>query len=294
MNLLKEPLLHFLCAGGLLFAAYLWLNPQPVDSSETSAHTVRVTAGEVEWLERTWTRQWQRPPSEDELKGLLAGYLKEKLLAREARELGLDDNDTVVRRRLAQKVEFVVQDTAQAVAPGEEELRRVYAEHRERFVEPARISFTHVYFDRARRGAETEARAVLARLSLADGPPAGADLGDRLLVPQDFDHADEQAITSQFGPEFARRLLALDTRAWAGPIESAYGLHLVRISDRQPERLRDFTDAKDDVTALWRQQNEARWRERYIAALLKKYDLVVDESIEPLLGPLVPARAQVR
>jgi hypothetical protein len=139
---LKEPLLHFLVAGGLLFAVYAWLNRVGGEAPGV----VRITAAEVHWLKETWARQWQRPPSEQELRGVVADYVKEVLLAREARALGLDENDTVVRRRLAQKLEFLVQDTVRLAEPREDELCQLYDASRTRYHTPARLSFTHIYF----------------------------------------------------------------------------------------------------------------------------------------------------
>jgi hypothetical protein len=118
--------LHFLLVGGLLFAAYAWLD----GGSDATPRVVRITAVEVNWLKDTWARQWQRPPSEQELRGMVADYAKEALLARHAHELGLAENDTVVRRRLAQKMEFLVQDTARLAEPGEDELRQLYDDNR--------------------------------------------------------------------------------------------------------------------------------------------------------------------
>ena len=110
-RLLKEPLLHFLVLGALLFAVYSWLN-RSLPDNKSAAGTVRITSNEIAWLKETWSRQWQREPTRDELRGLVTDFLKEELLAREARALGLDQNDTIVRRRLAQKLEFLVQDTS--------------------------------------------------------------------------------------------------------------------------------------------------------------------------------------
>ena len=138
---LKEPLLHFLVAGGLLFAAYAWLNR----GGGEAPHAVPITATEVHWLKEMWARQWQRPPDEPELRGMVTDYVKEKLLAREARALGLDENDTIVRRRLAQKLEFLVQDTARLADPHEDELRQLYDTSRARYHTPARLSFTRAH-----------------------------------------------------------------------------------------------------------------------------------------------------
>src|SRR5580704_19189271 len=146
MRILREPLLHFLLIGGLLFATYSWLRRGAGDDAAPAE--VRITASEVAWLKETWSRQWQREPTRDELRGLVTDFLKEELLAREARSLGLDQNDTIVRRRLAQKLEFLVQDTSRLAEPTEEDLRRFYKASPERFQTDAHISFTHVFFSR--------------------------------------------------------------------------------------------------------------------------------------------------
>ena len=136
---------------------------------------VRVGENDVKWLKETWARQWQREPTREELHGLVIDFLKEELLAREAREMGLDENDTIVRRRLAQKVEFV-QDTARLAEPTEDDLRRFYAAHPERFSEEARVSFTHVYFSRDH---PQEAAAARARLRPTRTPGNGGAVVDR-------------------------------------------------------------------------------------------------------------------
>jgi len=293
-RLAREPLAHFLIAGGVLFFAYAWLNHGADNAAGSAARTVRITANEVEWLKQTWTRQWQRPPSEHELKGLVAGYLKEELLAREARALKLDVNDTIVRRRLAQKMEFMVQDTAQLAEPSDEELRRFYGSHPERFQSSARVSFSHVYFSRERRGARAEADARAALQQLSRVAASASDHGDRFLAPYDFTDADEQAVASVLGSEFARQVFALAPGKWLGPIESGYGLHIVRVAKKQSAQPREFGAVKSEVLTLWRQQREEKTREEYFAALLAKYDVVVDESVKPLVGSLVAAKEQAK
>src|SRR6476659_9059971 len=164
-RLLKEPLFHFLILGALIFAVYSWLN-RDLPDNKSAAGTVRITSNEIVWLEETWSRQWQREPTRDELRGLVTDFLKEELLAREARALGLDQNDTIVRRRLAQKLEFLVQDTSSLAEPTEGDLRRFYDANPERFQTDAHISFTHVFFSREKRAAAaTEAKAALDDLA---------------------------------------------------------------------------------------------------------------------------------
>jgi len=282
-RLLKEPLLHFLVIGALLFAAYAWLNRGAADQTK-NAGTVRITTNEIAWLKETWSRQWQREPTRDELRGLVTDFLKEELLAREARALGLDQNDTIVRRRLAQKLEFLVQDTSRIAEPTEEDLRRFYEANLERFQTDARISFTQVFFSREKRAdAATEAKAALS--DLADRGNA-ADFGDRLLVDSELVDADMQSVAGQFGREFAEAVFTLKPGAWSGPIESGYGLHLVRVSEVKPATRRAFSEVKTQVLEYWREQRQRQDNEKYFASLLKKYDVVVDENLKPLIGSL--------
>jgi hypothetical protein len=284
---LKEPLLHFLFAGVLLFAAYEWLNRDTGDDA-TAERVVHVTTAQVEWLKESWARQRQRVPDEEELKGLVASYLKEELLAREAKELGLEENDTVVRRRLAQKLEFLVQDTARLAEPTEEDLRRFYEAHPERFQTGAHISFTHVFFSRElRQDAAADVRTALAELSSADAVPD--NLGDRLLLEAEFHQVDKPTVASQFGPDFADAVMALEPGAWTGPLESGYGLHLVHVSELTPAARWEFVEVKTQVIERWREEQEREAHAQYFAGLLKKYDVIVDESVGPLVGQLAEA-----
>ena len=168
MKLLREPLLHFLIAGSLLFGGYEWLN-RAAPAPETEG-PVRIGDGEVRWLRETFANQWRRGPTGEEMNDLVATLVEEELLAREARGLGLDQNDTIVRRRLAQKLTFLVEDTSRIADPSEDELRRFYVEHATRYRTEPRVSFTHIFFSPERRPqAEDDARALLAMVSAASG-----------------------------------------------------------------------------------------------------------------------------
>jgi len=273
---LAEPLLHFLLAGGLLFAGYFWLH----DGDAKPQRVVRITAADVEWLKQTWGAQRLRPPSEDELKGLVASYLTEELLAREARELGLDENDTIVRRRLSQKMEFLVTDTSRLAEPAEDELRRYYAAEPSRYLAPARVSFEQIFF-------ATEAAARQGLDELATHP--ADELGDATMLEREIALADPQTVTSVFGPRFSDRLFELETGRWLGPVASGYGFHLVRISRRIGAEPRPFDEVRESVLDTWHRERQAAAHQRLVAGLLNKYDVVVDESVRPLIGSLEEA-----
>jgi hypothetical protein len=254
---LSEPLLHFLVAGALLFAAYAYLERGGTDPSSPTGASVRIGPGEVNWLRETWSRQWQREPTQQELRGLVTEYLKEELLAREARDMGLDQNDTIVRRRLAQKLEFLMQDTARLAEPSADDLERFYRAHPELFRAPARLSFSHVYFSRERRrDAAADARAALAELARADSGVRSIELGDRLMIESELRDEDEASVAAQFGSSFATEVAGLAPGVWHGPIESAYGLHLVRVEKLVPAEQRAFAEVREQVLERWRSERE--------------------------------------
>jgi hypothetical protein len=174
-------------------------------------------------------------------------------------------------------MEFLIQDTARLVEPGEDELRRLYDAGRARYQTSARISFTQIYF-------KTEAAA---RQGLGDlGTHSAADLGDRSLLEGEYTRADAQTVRSLFGREFAGQAFALDPGQWQGPVASAYGFHLVWISERQAAQPRPFEEVRAQVLDEWHRARQAQANERFFAALLKKDDVVVEESVKPLIGPL--------
>src|SRR6185503_2370647 len=163
MKLLREPLVHFVVGGAILFAAYAWLDREQAVTK--GLEPVRVGEGEVRWLTETWKSQWLREPSSEELQGLVADLVKEELLAREAREMGLGENDTIVRRRLAQKLKFLVEDTSRLVEPTEQELRQFYAANSARFQSGARVTFSQIFFNpEQRKDATSDAKAALIDL----------------------------------------------------------------------------------------------------------------------------------
>ena len=147
---LKEPLVHFLAIGALLFGVYAWLHHGDSGSWDNGAGPVRITATEVSYLTQTWERLQQREPTREELHALVAGYLKEELLGREARAMGLEQNDPIIRRRLAQKVEFIVKDTSRLTEPTADDLHRFYEANMESF-QTSRAHFVHSCLLRPRK-----------------------------------------------------------------------------------------------------------------------------------------------
>jgi PPIC-type PPIASE domain len=279
-------LLHFLALGALTFVVYSWLNRSLLGNTSAEG-TVRITSNEVAWLKETWTRQWQREPTVEEMRGLVTDLLREELLAREAQAMGLGENDTIVRRRLAQKLAFLIEDTSRLAEPTEDDLRKFFDAHPERFQNEARVSFRQIYFSRERRAdAAADARVLLGQLSRTSAELDTSKLGDRLLIDAEFRDADWQTVVGAFGSDFAEAVFALRSGEWNGPIASGYGLHLVCVSKLTSAKQRDFAEVREQVLERWREQRRLEENDKYFAALLKKYEIVVDDDLKPLLGPL--------
>jgi len=283
MQLLREPLLHFAVAGALLFGAHAVLNRG--NEGGDPDRIIRVTDRELAWLAETSARQFQRSPSEEDLCGLIAEYVQEEMLAREARRLELDRDDTVVRRRLAQKLTFLMEDTSVLSDPPEAELRRLYDAQPERFVARTRSSFMQVYFSSDRRGERTAADAAVAleRLRARQSVEVAATMGDVSLMPAELSDADPSAIEAQFGPQFAQAVSALPAGDWQGPIASDFGLHLVKVNRRETAAARPFAAVRAELADEWRREREATARSTYLAELLAQYEVQAPDKLRPLV-----------
>jgi hypothetical protein len=285
-NLIREPLLHFLLAGALVFGAYAWLNRGENGPGEPDRR-IQVTEREISWLTETWTRQWQRPPDERELQGLVADYLREELLVREARSLGLDRDDVIVRRRMAQKMNFILEDTARVAAPTDEQLHALYESDRARFDTPATFSFETVFFSEDKRGdtAARDAQALLASLSAAGADADAGDAGDGTLLPREMSDADQQAIAGVFGDGFARAVMAQAPGSWHGPVASSFGQHLVRVTARRDGAARGLDDIRVELVEEWHRRGQADANAFYFKGLLERYNIEATDSVRPLIDP---------
>jgi len=282
MTLLREPLFHFAVVGAVLFGGYSWLNGKEV--ATTAVEPVRVAEGDVRWLKQTWSSQWLRDPTPGEMKGLVNDLVGEELMAREAREIGLDKDDTIIRRRLAQKLKFLVEDTAQLQEPKEDELRQFYVSHSASFETPGKVSFDQVYFSPdGRKDAGADATAALA--GLKSGGISDALPGDRLLLGDNFQGADELALSGMFGADFARAVFALQPGEWSEPIKSGYGLHLVLVTQHIASQPIPFEAVRDAVLTQWRGEKQEELSRAYLAELRKKYGVEFDDAVKAALAP---------
>ncbi len=278
---LREPLVHFLLLGAAIYAAAALARP----AAEANRNDrITVTAGQIRWLGTSWQRKWNRPPTQEELSGLVEELVRETVLYREALAMGLDQDDTIIRRRLVQKLEFLSQDLVATVPPTEQELRAWFAERGERYRAPALTTFTHVFVDPDRRGERTlaDAEAVAARLRTL-GPPGEntASLGDPFLLQAYYPERSEREIAKLFGSEFAREVSRLEPGAWHGPLLSGYGPHLVWVEAHSPSEPAEFAAVRERVRRDWERERRRVFEEDFYARLRARYEIVIEEPGDP-------------
>ena len=286
MRWLREPLLHFLILGAALF----WLAGALGDPADGRARRIVLTAGDVEQLGAGFERTWQRPPSAQELAGLLEDRVREEIFYREALALGLDRDDTIVRRRMRQKMEFLSEDLA-AVEPSEVELESWLASHRDAFRIEPRVAFRQVFLSRDRRGERVAADALRLLGELRAGK-AGLDpsaLGDPLPLPAEGEGLSASEVSRLFGGAFSARLFELAPGRWEGPVESAYGLHLVYVRERVEGRDPALAEVRDAAAREWLAERREKAREAFYRDLRSRYEVEI-AAPGALAGPAAEIR----
>ena len=272
---LNEPLIHFLLLGALIFAANAWREDErPAEKAE--AH-IEVTAGTIAWLREGFSKQWHREPDADDLRGLVNDHLREEVLYREALAMGLDRDDSIVRRRMAQKMEFLTQDIAAAVEPEDAALRKFFEENTARYAKAARVSFRHVFFSKERRGAKLDTDVDEALAALEKGASDEA-MGDPFLREHEFTDANADEIAAALGREFAEKVTAMPAGEWRGPVASSYGLHLVRVSGRAEPQPVAFEAVRDAVARDFSDERRRTANRDFLERLKAQYRITVDEA----------------
>jgi parvulin-like peptidyl-prolyl isomerase len=286
-RILGEPLLHFAFLGALLFVLFRTLG----DPREAAPQRVVVSSGQIERLAETWRRTWQRPPTRAELEGLVAEYVREEILYREALALGLDRDDTIVRRRLRQKMEFLSEDLGTLEEASEEDLQSFLAAHPERFQIEARLSFRHVFLSRERRGEAAALQDATRLLVALQEDPAGIDAeapGDPLPLRSELNDAGESEVERTFGSAFAEGLRDVTPGRWQGPIASAYGLHLVFVRERTPARQPVLAEVRQRVQSEWLVERRREANESVYRRFRERYEVVIENG-GPAAGELSSA-----
>ena len=285
VRLIKEPLVHFLVIGAAIFVLYGFMGQQDVEEQE---RTITITAGEIGWLTDTWAKRWNRPPTTEERAGIIDQYLREMILYREAVAMGLDRDDTVIRRRLAQKLEFLSQDLITPQPPTEEELQSYFKSHIDRYQAPDLITLTHVFVDPDLRGDQTlvDAEVIKKQLQALKEPPQDArSYGYTFMLQSYYPERSEAELLKLFGSGFARSVFELATRQWHAPVLSGYGTHVVYVHDHQEAEPPAFAEAEVQVRQEWESDKRKQLNEQFVASMIARYDVTIEEV--PMADPKI-------
>jgi peptidyl-prolyl cis-trans isomerase C len=292
---LREPLLHFLLLGVVLFAVYAYM--QRGRGGVEPSKQIALSLDDLRTMDMYFESQWHRPPTPAEFQAMVEDKVREEVLYREALAMGFDKDDTIVKRRMAQKMQFLAEDVAAAHEPSTAELKAWFEKNSSKFALPSRISFRHLYFSPDKRGknAQEDAAKVLAKVA---GQPEDSKLGVSLADPfmfQDYygDRAPS-AIAKEFGPPFAVAVEKLNPGSWHGPIESGYGWHLVFVDTVIPGRIPAFEEMEPDVKTAWlADQKQQAWKKAYAEMRAKYIVLLPGPSEKEAAQAPVPPKKQV-
>jgi peptidyl-prolyl cis-trans isomerase C len=277
----RDPLVHFLLIGGLLFAVLSWFGAPP--PADPELEPITITADQVAEIERSAALLQGREPTRAELERLVRDAIRDEVYYRRAIELGLDANDDVVRQRLIEKMRYVTENTADPEPP-EADLKAYFASHADRFRIPELVSFDQVFFSPRERGESARSDAEEALEALRDGADP-ARFGDRTPLDSRFEAADPDRVRVLFGEELTQAVFSAAVGEWLGPIESDFGWHVVRVIERSQARDPEFAEVEDAVRRTYADDRLAAANAAAFDAMRRHFDIAVqwqaDSEPEP-------------
>jgi hypothetical protein len=280
-RLLREPLLHFLLLGALLFALYGWLQRGALKAPDE----IVVTGSQVQSMQAQFRRTRQRAPTPQELQGLVDAWVREDIYYREGVAMGLDRDDSIVRRRVAQKLEFIADGSAPA-APTLAELQAWLDEHAANYRVESNYSLRQIYFNPDRRGARLAADVAAAQRALGRGQPVD---GDATMLPATLERSGASEVARVFGNEFAQALQVLPLGGWQGPVRSGFGDHLVELTARTEARPATLDEVRGAVERDWLQARSLAASKAFYERLRAKYSIRIESAGATLAGkPVEP------
>ncbi len=266
-NFLREPLLHFLVIGASIFGVY-----QIIPSANENT-TLVVSEHRIKGLAEAFQATWHRPATTDELNKLIDNYILEELYYREALNLGLDQDDSVIRRRLQQKMEFISKDLSSIIDASDTELEKFLAKNIDKYRDQAAYTFKQVYIDPSKH----EQPYQVAQQWLADIEVSNRE-GDSTMLPQIMTLKNQQMINNSFGGELADFVANAQPDTWSGPVASSFGLHLIYVSQIKDAALPSLDQVREKVSRDWAFQQQSKIKETVDAGLKKKYNITVEHS----------------
>lgn len=264
--LLREPLVHFLIAGFFIFLLSAWRG----EAADPESRRITITEAQVARLSANWEMTWRRPPQPREIDALIRDYIKEEVYYREAKRLGLDEDDTVIRRRLRSKMEYLASAQVENAQADDTTLQAWLDKYPARFDRDVTYSFDQIYLGDKRRD---QAAAILTALE-ADSADWAAQ-SESISLPKSLESAPRGAVERQFGPAFASSIAKLPSDMWSGPVESGFGMHLVRVRNQEIPQKVKLADVRQAVENDWRSATLKQREAKAYQALLDGYTIQI-------------------
>ena len=278
MTAAGQPLVRFIVLGVVFYGLYAWIADPSAGKLDK---VIRVTAADVSRLDASWRARWNRPPTEEELAGLVKESIREIALYRHAVAMGLDRNDPVIRRLLGQKLQTLAQNLVElSLSPTEQELKTYFDANVDRYQPPDLITFTHLFIDPDRRGDATlrEAEEIKVKLrSLGEPREPMERFGDPFMLQRYYPGKSELEIRKLFGHGFTQSVLELSTGQWHGPVLSGYGMHLVYVHHLEEAPAPQFAAVQERVKQDWMDERRRELRDEYVNEVLASYEVVLEE-----------------
>jgi len=271
-RLLGEPLLHFVAIGIALFGAYQWVTPGD------SAGRIAVTRGVLDDLVAQHAAAKGREPSPTELTHLIESYVRDEILYQEGVKLGLDRDDLVVKRRVRQKIELIAEEDASAQTPTDADLAAYLSAHQAHFAQPAVLTFEQVFLGESTSGPAVVHTVAVTSQALRNGIDP-AELGTPTLLPSRMTHTAADLIARDFGDAFAAALETVPVGEWMGPINSSFGAHYVRVSNRTPAVAPLLAAVRDQVVREWENERRQRARADSYARMRADYEISIEAPL---------------
>jgi PPIC-type PPIASE domain len=265
-----EPILHFLLIGIALFGAYRWMAP-----GDSAGHRIVITQGVVDDLVTQHVAARGREPSSSELNHLIESYVRDEILYREGARLGLDRDDIVVKRRVRQKIELIAEEDASTRAPSDADLAAYVVENQARFVQPAILTFEQVFLGESTTGPRVVHAVAVTREALRNGTDP-EELGEPTLLPHRITRTPADLVAREFGASFAAALETVPVGEWAGPIDSSFGAHYIRVSDRTPAVAPELAAVRNQVVREWENERRQRARTEAYAKMRAGYEVSIE------------------
>lgn len=280
-KILKEPLLHFIAAGVLLFLVFGFFGNS---SDGTDKKTIEISKGQIDLMHTHWTRQLGRPPTESELQGLIDDHIREEILMQEALKMRLDKDDIIIRRRLAQKMEFVSGDMLTVEEPTEAEIQDYYSRHKEEFLVPGKVSFLQVFFSMDSRS-KNEAFKLAEKTKVELNQLAIEDMdfskvGDRTMIPTEYLNRSQVQLKTDFGnTEIVEKLTEAQITKWSGPFISNYGMHLIYVLECETEYTPDLEKVSSNIKNHLIEERQEALDRQFMAELRSRYTIKINDEV---------------